>query len=421
MIIWLLAIYTWLTIHRPPELVEFLAIRQIEQYQIIYAYTGFLVAVWLFGLISGTKRIPSNIFTLGLVLYTLAIVFATLFSPYTTLMGSRHLWIWTGYFIVFVIMITSVKTEKDLKIIVTGFTVAVFISMMDAFRSGFTMRGVGLEQLIGSGTAFRDPNYYGTLLVSALPFLMPLFVLCKRFWHYLFALGYVLLALRVLMLTGSRGAFVAFMALMFFLIVFSRHRFKLLPILLIAGMIGWTVMPETHRNRYRTIWSEDIEGFTTQEIRTATGTKQARIDGLWRGLETWKDHPIFGTGPGQYAIARVETHNPHNLYGQIAAELGTVGIVAFVFMLSCFGINHYSIWKNYKYLQEKALAKEGRYCWWVSIGVMYALLLVLVGGLSLDFAYLFYWIWFGTFHALAAMIMQEKVYAALTGKLLPSL
>ena len=47
--------------------------------------------------------------------------------------------------------------------------------------------------------------------------------------------------------------------------------------------------------------------------------------------------------------------------------------------------------------------------------------MVLVQGLSIHNALWFYWVWFGAFQALAAMIMQEKVTAAIQGKLVPSL
>ena len=203
-------------------------------------------------------------------------------------------------------------------------------------------------------------------------------------------------------------------ALAFFMALFSRYRFRLLPIMLVVGMVGWTVMPEDLRVRYQTIWDRSIDEQANQNL-------DGRLEGFYGGLETWSNYPLSGAGPEQYGRVMGHGMRAHNLYGEVAGELGTFGILAFLFLLSCFGINHYNIWQNYKYLQEKKLEKEGRYCWWVSIGIMYAILMALMQGLGLHNAYWFYWFWFGGFQALTAMIMQEKVLDAMRGKLRPSL
>jgi hypothetical protein len=46
--------------------------------------------------------------------------------------------------------------------------------------------------------------------------------------------------------------------------------------------------------------------------------------------------------------------------------------------------------------------------------------MLLLQGLSLHVAFWFHWIWFGAFQALAVMLMQEKVDAAIKKELLPS-
>jgi O-antigen ligase len=138
-------------------------------------------------------------------------------------------------------------------------------------------------------------------------------------------------------------------------------------------------------------------------------------------MTNWANYPVFGVGPAQHGTARGQPFQAHNLPGQVAGETGTLGVMAFLFMLSCFSINHLNNWKNYKYLQEKNLGKEGLYCWRVSMAVMYAVAMILMQGIGLHNAYRFPLVWFGAFQALATMLMQEKVDAAIKGKLLPSL
>jgi len=153
--------------------------------------------------------------------------------------------------------------------------------------------------------------------------------------------------------------------------------------------------------------------------------------GFRHGMENWMTHPIFGTGAGGGPRAPLADGSisflayfqggAHNLAGQVAGEMGTLGITTFLFMLFCFGINHYKIWKNYQYLQGKNLGKEGLYTFRVSIAVMFGVLMLLLMGLGENSALRTEWIWFGAFQILAVRIMQEKVTAAMQGKLLPSL
>jgi O-antigen ligase len=198
-------------------------------------------------------------------------------------------------------------------------------------------------------------------------------------------------------------------------ILFSRHRFKILPIVLLALSLGWFFMPEQYQNRFRSIWNP------TFGIQGGESSRQGRIKGFYNGLEIWQKYPLFGCGPGASRWAGSWDHETHNLPGQLAGELGTFGIITFLILLTCFGINHYNIWKNYKYLQEKKFDDEGLYYWRVSIAVMYGVFLLLFQGISLHNGYEYHWMWFAAFQALAAIFIQEKVTAAKQGKLLPSL
>jgi len=426
MIIWLLAGFYALMLYRPREIWDFFAVHQIGEFEVVQAYMILVGIVWWFGLISEGKRPLGNIFTLGLFLVMLSMTASVLNSPYTNIFTNRPYYMWIGFTIFYIFLMTSVKTERDLKIVVTGLIIAFFLFMGDSFRHFLlgtaVRRGIGFEAGI-MGFAGQNANAVGMIAALALPFVIPMLALCKKFWHYLFVLGYALLALRVLMLTGSRTSFVMVVALLFFVAAFSRNRLKLLPLLLVVGMVGWVVIPNDIRNRYRTIWQEDVEEMSAAHVRIAQGTDR----GLGRAinLENWSNYPIFGVGPGRCGVARglpdQARYRAHSLYSQITGERGTVGTLAFLFLLLCFCINHHNIWKNYKYLQEKKLAQEGRYCWCVSVGVMYAILLLLIQGVAEDNGHSEFWLWLGAFQALAAMFMQEKVADAKQGKLVPEM
>ena len=407
---WLLIGYMWLFVHRPFEVWTWLGALRIER-----VYMLFVIAVWLAG--AGEKRPLGNILTPAIFFYTFAITVATLFSPYTNVLENGDFQDWCKYIIFFVILMTSVKTEKDLKIIVSGFIVACFLFIGHSYKEFLNGRvdyAAGAPRLIGVGVTFSEFNDYGTTIVCMLPLIFPMVTLCKKHWHYLFILGYFLLTLRSVMLTGSRTAFIMVCALMILPVLFSRHRFALIPVMLVLAPVGWLVMPESLQDRYRTIWDPTISV-------QANNNMHGRTQGFYDGIDNWANNPLFGVGPAQHGVARSSPFQAHNLPGQVAGETGTLGIMGFMFLLSCFGINHLNAMKNYKFLQEKNLGKEGLYSWRVSIAVMFAVSMVLLQGIGLHNAYRFPWVWFGAFQALAVMILQEKVDAVLQGKLLPCL
>ena len=409
MLNWILVGYMWLYVHRPFEIWSIFRGRVELMYAIV------MIIAWIAS--ASEKRSLGNIFTLALFMYTFAIAVATLLSPYTNVFENGDLYEWLKYVLFYVILVTSVKNEKDLKFFVTGFIVACFLFIGHSYRefcAGRITYAAGAPRLVGVGVTFSEFNDYGTMIVCMLPLVFPLLTLCKKNWHYLFVLGYTLLTLRSVMLTGSRTAFIMMVTLMVLPVLFSRHRFKLIPIMLIVAPTAWMVMPDSLQNRYRTIWDPTIN-------EQANSNMRGRTVGFYDGMLNWANNPLFGVGPGQHGAAIGSRFQAHNLPGQVAGETGTLGVVTFLLMLSCFGINHLNIWKNYKYLQEKRLGNEGLYCWRVSIAVSYAVIMVLFQGLGLHNAYRFPWVWFGAFQALATMIMQEKVDAAIKGKLRPRL
>ena len=409
MINWLLVGYMWLFVHRPFEVWTFLGTLRIER-----VYMILLILAWLAG--SSEKRQLGNVFTPGVFGFTFALTAAATMGSFADFLYSGYQ-DWLKYIVFYVILMTSVKTEKDLKIVVSGFIVVCFLFIGHSYReymNGNITYAAGAPRLVGVGVTFSEFNDYGTMLVCVLPMIFPLVTVCKKYWHYLFILGYILLTLRSVMLTGSRTAFIMMVVLMILPVLFSRYRFRLIPIMLIVAPVGWMVMPDSLQNRYRTIWDPSVS-------EQANANMHGRTVGFYDGMNNWANYPIFGVGPGQHGVAIGSRFQAHNLPGQVAGETGTMGVMAFLFMFSCFGINHVSIWKNYKYLQEKNLGKEGLYCWRVSNAVCYSVLMLLFQGIGLHNGYWFHWVWFGAFQALAAQVMQEKVDAAIKGKLPPEL
>jgi O-antigen ligase len=161
-------------------------------------------------------------------------------------------------------------------------------------------------------------------------------------------LGSVLIVFR----TGSRGGFIILCVLV--LTVFLRlsigKKMAAIAVLLLAVPIVVALLPRTTLLRYQTIFQETpVESDESAEadnpsneerlLTSAVGSWEQRRLTLTRSLQTSFRNPIFGVGPGQYAVydaarsksagARAQWVGTHNSYTQAASEMGLVGCVFF--------------------------------------------------------------------------------------------
>ncbi|MDR3182444.1 MAG: O-antigen ligase family protein [Planctomycetaceae bacterium] len=361
--------------------------------------------IWL---TSVEKKFVPNLFNVAAALFIAALTVSTLLSSYTNIIDNEGYQNFLKVAVFYLLVMTVVKKEKDLKIVVSAAVVCFFLYLAHSYReylNGHRTYAAGAERMIGMGHSYSEFNDFGTWIVCMMPLTLPLVTLCKRMWHYLFIAGYILLSLRCVQLTGSRGAFIMVVALGVLPVIFSKYRMRLIPVILVLGPVGWFSMPDSMRDRYRTIWDSSIN-------EAANKNKQGRLDGLYDGMKNWANSPLYGVGMGMHGPALGQKFQAHNLPGQVAGETGTLGILGFLAMLTCFGINHWNILQNNKRLKELGREKEGTYCYRVSVGIIWAVVMSLLQGLSLHNGYRFYWLWFGAFQSVAVMLMAEKVIEA---------
>jgi hypothetical protein len=395
--IWLIAGYMWLFLHRPFEIWPWMGTFRIERVSMI-----FILITWV---TVAEKQLTENKINIAIFLFVLSMTLATLMSPYTNIFDSGGYQNWMKYLVFYILVMTSVKKEDDLKILIVAFIVCFFIYMLHSYREYLCGRYsfvMGTKRLIGVDSTMNDPNGFGASMVICLPFLLPLVTLFKKKWHYFFMIGYILVSIRCIQLTGSRSAFLGLGVLLFSSAVVSRHRLKLVPIMLFLGVVIWLTLTDNLRDRYRTIFDSSIN-------ESANQSAQGRLHGFYMGWQNWEKSPIWGVGPDCHGLATGEGFLSHCLYGQIPGELGTLGIMAMTALIFCFFLNHFQIIQNYNYLQRRGKGKEGLFCLRLSTAIISAILLLLLFGAGGHSGYRFHWIWFAAFQALALFCINEKV------------
>ncbi len=185
------------------------------------------------------------------------------------------------------------------------------------------------------GWVVGDSNYFAVSALLCLP--LALFLVCERQprWEKLFCLGSLLVTLGGMTVCASRGGFVGMVAAFIFVACRSRHRLRnlalgsvlLVPLSLLSAVSP--LMRLLHPSH------SDIE---SAENRTT----------VWKaGMRMIVAHPIVGVGLGNFKAVVRQYEDPgenrqfiaHNVYIEIAAELGLPALMVFLAILcSSYGV-----------------------------------------------------------------------------------
>lgn len=163
-----------------------------------------------------------------------------------------------------------------------------------------------------------------------------------------------------LLKTESRGAFLAIVIMLLCtLVVSSKYRLRLLPILLLTPLL-LVFLPDqvVHRLTFVKLDSEHAVA-TTNDEGASLVSQQEREKLLRRSIVIMFHHPLFGVGIGEFADAiytedkeqglQTAALGTHNSYTQIGSECGIPALITY---LALIGL---SIKTSYRVLKRSSL------------------------------------------------------------------
>lgn len=191
------------------------------------------------------------------------------------------------------------------------------------------------EGLTSSG---GDPNRLGITLVSGIPF-ATLLLFYGNAKLRLLGLGTIAMSLFTFVLTGSRTSFFGFVALAVVFALTRRNKAFVAPAIVLLICVIFVAVPAQYQQRYISVEQRDQDPSYVNRIIA------------WKaGLKMMEHNPLTGIGMdnfadangGEYWAAPGRKHwlQPHSLYIQVGAELGIIGVTAFVwFLWSLYALN----------------------------------------------------------------------------------
>jgi O-antigen ligase len=178
---------------------------------------------------------------------------------------------------------------------------------------------------------FSHPNGLASFLILVIPFALARFFRSEDSRRRLLYGGMLLILLRALWLTGSRGGFVACLAsLVPFTLMISRRR---LLSLAIAGLLMVLVVITAKSD---ILERPNVRRYLTLSQPEEVQTFQWRQEQWMIFLERIRDRPWLGMGSGidENLLARGRLGTAHNLYLSLAVQYGIPSAVVVIALLA---------------------------------------------------------------------------------------
>jgi hypothetical protein len=390
--VWLLIGYMWLFIHRPFEIWPWLAPFHIERVYMIVA-----IVFWL---LSGPRMPVPNRLHLRFALFVAAMLVSWLLSPFQDA-GTTTIENYLKYAVFYVLLVTSVRSERDLRAIIAGYVVVMTILMLHSLREYYCGRAwyaQGIVRLAPVGMTF-DFNDFAGLIVCSLPFGWVLWHEWPSWTTRALLVGYLGLSGYCIIATGSRMGFLSFGLACMLLCLASPQRWRLMAVCPALLAVAWLLLPADRKDRYLTLVDP------SRGPKSATGSAgNFRYAGFESSLELFEERPLLGFGPMGYRVASGTGMMPHNLYGQVLAELGAAGAIAFALIL--WGVVQNTV--KARRIARDAIDRSATLPWRIAMAASAAFLLLAIMSWGFNFLFWFVWLWFGGFQIVAMECLSRQ-------------
>jgi O-antigen ligase len=236
--------------------------------------------------------------------------------------------------LIYLLAVNAIASPKRLErltwvlILVVGYV--GFRAMLDYVR-GVNLVGHGTRVQGSVGGIMQNPNDLALNMVAFVP-LAVLFAsegrtLARRLIGGVCALGMV----GAIVASGSRGGSLGLAAMLVVLGIFQlRRRPGVVIAAVLALMCALPVLPAGYWRRIASITDHSKDDF---------GSAEARETLMHESLQAYLENPVVGVGAGEFKDWNNDKreqawHESHNVWLQVGAELGSVGLAVFLFMVA---------------------------------------------------------------------------------------
>jgi probable O-glycosylation ligase (exosortase A-associated) len=249
------------------------------------------------------------------------------------------------------VLISPRRLERLIWVLVVVLGYFAFRAVLDYVRGVNVMRG-GTRVMGSVGGFMQNPNDMALNMVSFLPLAALVAMYHQSVFRRLVGAAAGVFMMGAIVATGSRGGFLGFGAMLLVLAAFSVKKH---PMFVMAGavvvMCALPLAPSSYWNRMASIADNSKDEVQSSQARKAL---------MGQSLDAFMENPLTGVGAGLFKDwnprGRSEAwHEAHNVWLQVAAELGIFGFAAFLFLvMRAF----YSVFQTRRLLRSRRLLRR---------------------------------------------------------------
>jgi O-antigen ligase len=124
-------------------------------------------------------------------------------------------------------------------------------------------------------------------------------------------------------------------------------------------------------------------------------------------VELWQQSPVLGFGPGTFATVSGTGLQAHTLYGQVLAETGSLGALAFLGVVASFVLTFFEVSRVHRGVPWSSRG----FAPWLSVSVFATVALLLLLGVGGHNLYRHTWLWYAAFLSVALHCVKSDVRA----------
>lgn len=268
-----------------------------------------------------------------------------------------------------VLLVSAIRTEATLRaavwalVLAGGFMGA--LTLIQESTATYESSYGGFAQITGGGFALTEDalgervlrprlagpigeqNRYAQVMVVLVPLAIGTFLAERRWFLRLLAGASGFVTFTAVLLTFSRGAAIALLVLALAALALGFVRLRQGMLALVGTAVAIVSVAPDFVARLATVpeVTGALAGGGPAEFSSAI-----RVTLQFAAIQMFLDHPILGVGAGNFAQLSVDYANPlgiqhlslpfraHNLYLEIAAETGLLGVLAFLAMVGYVAI-----------------------------------------------------------------------------------
>lgn len=270
---------------------------------------------------------------------------------------------WVKDFAIAVIIVQLADEEKSWRtmawcLILSGAFIAALSWYQtltgDYENTFFGLANYGINQITQDFDSARvtgplvDPNFYAQILGMVLPFAAYRMLVGGNQLVRLIGLACTVSVAGAIVFTYSRGGMLAMLAVFGLIVLERRYNLFRVAIVSVVGFIMIApILPAGYLDRIITLGSV-LPGDASAQTEVSF---RGRSSEMIIATQMFSDNPILGVGKRNYQElyldysvllgldTRLEDRQAHSLYLELAAEMGSLGILAFAAMLSALFVS----------------------------------------------------------------------------------